>query len=48
MTQNEIIAFSKHLVKRNTKRRPVRIPALTGIQLDLLLRTLERRHGYRQ
>ena len=46
MTQNEIIAFSKHLVKRNTRRRPVRIPALNGYQLDLLLRSLERLRGY--
>jgi hypothetical protein len=46
MTQNNIIAFARHLVKRNTKRKRVRIPAMTGIELERFLRTMERTHGY--
>ncbi len=46
MTQNVSIAFVRHLVKRNAKRKQVRIRAMTGIELDTFLRTLERTHGY--
>lgn len=46
MTQEQIIAFSKHLVKRQKKRCKVRIPAMTGQKLNVLLRALERAHGY--
>ncbi len=46
MTQNLIIAFTKHVVKRNTKLKRVRIPAMTGLQLDQFLRAMERARGY--
>lgn len=48
MTHLKIIALCRHLVKRNTKRQQVRIPAMTGVEYDIFLRTLERVHGYSQ
>ncbi|WP_161804231.1 hypothetical protein [Photorhabdus heterorhabditis] len=46
MTQSGLIAFSKHLRKRHAKRQSVRIPAMSGNQLEIFLRTLERVRGY--
>jgi len=46
MTQEDIIAFTKHVVKRIKKRKPVKIPAMSGHELDRFLRAIERAHGY--
>lgn len=46
MTQVNIIAFAKHVVKRFKKGKPVKIPAMTRDELDQLLRAFERAHGY--
>lgn len=48
MTQEPILAFARHAVKRIRKRQAVRIPRMTGAELDIFLRTLERLHGYVQ
>ncbi len=46
MTQEDIIAFAKHVVKRTKKRKPVKIPAMSGVDWDRFLRAFERAHGY--
>lgn len=46
MTQLKTIAFCRHLVKRLSKRQAVRIPAMTAVELDRFLRTMERVRGY--
>lgn len=46
MTHQAIIALAKHVVKRIKKRKRVKIPAMSGSDMDLLLRAFERAHGY--
>lgn len=46
MTQEHIIALAKHVVKRTKKRQAVKIPAMSGRELDSFLRGIERAHGY--
>jgi hypothetical protein len=50
MTQEMILAFARHMVKRirKGKRVTIKMPRMSGAELDMLLRTLERVHGYAQ
>lgn len=46
MTHEMILAFARHMVKRNRKGKPVKLPQMNGAKLDQLLKVLERVHGY--